>query len=199
MVSRRSFIRVSSLGAAVATAGVGEAFAQPAPGAAPSLPPSIAALTSMKAQARPITAAERSRRIEKAKRLMAAQKIDALMLTGGTSLVYFTNIRWGLSERLLSVVIPVKGTPFLVCPAFEEDRAREQLAGGPLADTDVRTWDEHESPYERIAQALRDRGIASGRVGVEETVRHVFSDGVAQAAPTLSLTSGTPVSAGCRR
>ena len=198
MVSRRSFIRVSSLGAAVATTGVGEAFAQSAPGATPSLPPSIAALTSMKAQARPITAAERSGRIEKAKRLMAAQNIDALMLTGGTSLVYFTNIRWGLSERLFSVVIPVKGTPFLVCPAFEEDRAREQLAGGPLADTDVRTWDEHESPYARIAQALRDRGIASGRVGVEETVRHVFSDGVAQAAPTLSLTSGTPVSAGCR-
>ncbi len=198
MVSRRSFIRVSSLGAAVVGAGAADVFAQPAARTAAALPPSIAALTSMKAEARPITASERSGRIEKARRLMAAQKIDALMLTGGTSLVYFTNIRWGLSERLFSVVIPVKGTPFLVCPAFEEDRARERLVGGPLADTDVRTWEEHESPYERVAQALRDRGIASGRIGIEETVRHGFSDGVALAAPTLSLTSGTPVTAGCR-
>ena len=199
MVSRRSFLHTSSLGAALAATGMtGDAVAQPSAGAAAALPPSIAALTSMKALARPISADERRARIDKAKRLMAAQKIDALMLTGGTSLVYFTNIRWGLSERLFSVVIPVKGTPFLVTPAFEEDRAREQLVGGPLADTDVRTWEEHESPYERIAQALRDRGIASGRVGVEETVRHVFSDGVATAAPTLATVSGTPVTAGCR-
>lgn len=199
MVSRRSFLHTSSLGAAIAAAGMtGDAVAQPSAGAAAVLPPSIAALTSMKALARPISADERRARIDKAKRLMAQQKIDALMLTGGTSLVYFTNIRWGLSERLFSVVIPVKGTPFLVTPAFEEDRAREQLVGGPLADTDVRTWEEHESPYERIAQGLRDRGIASGRVGVEETVRHVFSDGVATAAPTLAMVSGTPVTAGCR-
>ena len=129
---------------------------------------------------------------------MAEQKIDALMLTGGTSMVYFTNMRWGLSERLLALVIPAKGTPFVVSPAFEEERAREQLAGGPFGDADVRTWDEDEIPYARVAQALAIAGIASGRVGVEETVRFVFSDGVAKAAPALSLTSGTPVTAGCR-
>jgi Xaa-Pro dipeptidase len=173
-------------------------LAQSAAAPAGTLPASIAALTSMKAQARPITVGERIGRIDKAKRLMGEQKIDALLLTGGTSLIYFTNIRWGVSERLFSVVVPVKGTPFLVCPAFEEDRAREQLVGGPLADTDVRTWDEHENPYERVAQALRDRGIAGGRLGAEETVRHVFSDGVSKAAPTLAVISGTPVTAGCR-
>ena len=65
MVSRRSFIRVSSLGAAVATTGVGEAFAQSVPGATPSLPPSIAALTSMRrtrARSRRPSAARGSRR-----------------------------------------------------------------------------------------------------------------------------------------
>ena len=41
-------------------------------------------------------------------------------------------------------------------------------------------------------------GIASGRLGVEETVRFVFSDGLAAAAPGLKIVSGTPVTAGCR-
>jgi Xaa-Pro dipeptidase len=40
--------------------------------------------------------------------------------------------------------------------------------------------------------------LGTGRLGIEETVRFVFSDGVAQAAPALTLTSGTPVTAGCR-
>ncbi|HWK08900.1 MAG TPA: aminopeptidase P family N-terminal domain-containing protein, partial [Vicinamibacterales bacterium] len=80
------------------------------------LPPSIAALQSMRDQAKPITNDERRARIEKARRLMADDKIDAIVLTGGTSLVYFTNIRWGGGERLFACVIPVKGDPFFVCP-----------------------------------------------------------------------------------
>jgi len=153
----------------------------------------------MRHLAKPITAAERRGRIDKARRLMAAEKIDAIMLTGGTSLVYFSGIQWGLSERLFAMVLPSKGEPFFVSPAFEEERAREQIANGPVgANADVRTWEEHDSPYLRVAQGLKDRGIAAGRIGMEETVRHVFSDGVAQAAPALKVVSGTPITAGCR-
>ena len=94
---------------------------------------------------------------------MAEQKIDAIILAGGTSLIYFTGIRWGNSERLFAVVIPKVGNPYIVTPAFEEDRAREQLAVGPLAHTDVAIWQEDESPFERVAQGLKDRGIATGR------------------------------------
>ena len=97
------------------------------------------------------------------------------------------------------MVLPVKGDAFYVSPAFEEERAREQIATGPLGHSaDVRTWEEHEDPYARVAQGLRDRGLASGTLGIEETVRFVFSDGVAKAAPTVRLASGTPISAGCR-
>jgi len=156
-------------------------------------------LTSMRAQARPITPDERRARVEKARKLMAEQKIDALMLCQGTSLVYFTSIRWGGGERLFSAVIPAKGEPFFVCPSFEEDRAREQIALGPFKGTaDVRTWHEHESPYELVAKGLRDRGISTGRIGVEETVDFVFSNGVARAATGVEVVSGTPITAGCR-
>ena len=166
---------------------------------AASLPAPIASLQSMRGQERPITADERRGRIERARKLMASERVDALMLCSGTSLVYFTNIRWSGGERLFTCVIPAKGQPFFVCPAFEEERAREQIALGPFAGTaDVRTWHEHESPYARVAEGLRDRGITTGRLGVEETVKFVFSDGVAKAAPGVTLTSGTGVTAGCR-
>jgi Xaa-Pro dipeptidase len=163
-----------------------------------TLPPSVAALTSMRNRARPITADERRARIERAKQLMAAQKIDAIILAGGTSLNYFTGIRWGHSERLTAVIIPKVGNPYIVTPAFEEDRTREQLAAGPMAHTDVAIWQEDESPFERVAQGLKDRGIATGRLGVEETAKFVFADSIADAAPGLHITSATPVTAGCR-
>jgi Xaa-Pro aminopeptidase len=197
MLNRRSFF---SLTAALATPAV---LLQRRGGtAAPTgpLPASIAALTSMRDQAKPITNEERRLRIEKARRLMAAERIDALVLSGGTSLVYFTNIRWGGGERLFACAIPAKGQPFFVCPAFEEDRAREQIALGPLADgiADVRTWNEDESPYALVAQGLKDRGLASGTVGVEETTKFVWTDGIATAAPQLKVVSGTSITAGCR-
>ena len=192
MVTRRTFLW--GAGASAAMLGAPRLEAQ-----AGELPPAIRALSSMRSQARPITADERRTRIEKARRLMAEQKIDALMLCSGTSLVYFTNIRWSGGERLFACIVPAKGEPFFVCPAFEEDRAREQIALGPFAGTaDVRTWHEHESPYERVSQGLQDRGIRTGRLGIEETIDFVFSDGVAKAARGMTLTNGTPVTAGCR-
>jgi Xaa-Pro dipeptidase len=197
-LSRRSFL---SLPLAAGLTGHLRADGMEAPQASSEpLPAPIAALTSMKGRETPITADERRARIEKARRLMAEQRIDALMLCSGTSLVYFTNMRWSGAERLFAFVLPRTGEPFVVCPAFEEDRAREQIALGPFGGpkADVRTWQEHESPYERVAQGLRDRGVATGRLGVEETTKFVFSDGVAQAAPTVKLVSGTPVTAGCR-
>ncbi len=199
MLSRRKFIGVSSL----ALAGTACRTEQRSTGTPrtrdETLPPSIASLTSMKDQVKPITADERRGRIERARGLMRANRIDAVFLTGGTSLEYFTGIRWGLSERLLAVILPVTGKPFLVTPKFEEGRAMEQVAGGPLeGGTDILTWEEDESPYALVARGLKQRGLATGRLGIEETVRFVFSDGVAHAAPGLTLTSATPVTAGCR-
>jgi Xaa-Pro dipeptidase len=153
----------------------------------------------MRDRARPITRDERRARIERARALMAREKLDALVLCGGTSLVYFTNIRWSGAERLFACVVPQKGTPFFVCPSFEEGRAREQIALGPFdGAADVRTWHEHQDPYALVAGGLRDRGITAGRIGMEETVKFVFSNGIANAAPAVAAVSGTPITAGCR-
>lgn len=153
----------------------------------------------MRHLAKPITVEERQARIAKARRLLAVQRLDALYLTGGTSLKYFTNISWGLSERLLALVLPRDGRAFVVCPAFERDRALEQIEAGPLKGTaDVLTWEEHEDPYQRVAEGLRASGVSSGKLAVEETVRYVFAAGAGSALPAMQMSSGTPVTAGCR-
>ena len=78
----------------------------------------IAALKSRRAEAKPITVAERKDRLERARQLMQENHIDAICTMGGTSLQYFTGIRWWNSERLFTFVLPQKGTPFYVSPAF---------------------------------------------------------------------------------
>ena len=198
MLSRRRFVQASSLALTGTACGVAKG-SDTVRADSSDLPPAIAALTSMKDQATPISVEERRARIEKARRLMAEHRIDGLMLTGGTSMVYFTGMQWGLSERMTAVIIPAMGSAFIVTPKFEEERTKEQARTGPLgADTQVMTWEEDESPSRLVAQGLRAAGIASGSLGIEETVRFVFSNNVAAAAPAIRITSGTPVTAGCR-
>jgi Xaa-Pro dipeptidase len=107
---------------------------------------------------------------------------------------YFTGVRWGNSERTFGVVIPAKGDLAWVTPAFEEQRARELIK----FSNDVRVWQEDESPYKVIANILRDRGVRSGKVGMEERVRFFIFDGVRQELSTAQFVSATPVTAGCR-
>ena len=202
MISRRRFLEVGSVTAGLAAAPHSLRAAAAEKDEA-SLPPSIAQLKSRKSEATPITREERVERQQRARQLMTENGLDAILLMEGTSLRYFTGVRWWGGERTFALVLPAKGAAFYVCPAFEEGRAREQLANAPDGEqADVRVWQEDESPYQRIAQGLKERGIASGKLGIEETVRFVFADGIAkalsQAVPQVTIASATPVTAGCR-
>jgi Xaa-Pro dipeptidase len=197
VISRRGFLRLAATGAAASwTARPGTAALQQP--SASSLPPSIAALKPLTDRAQPISVGERERRIERARQLMREQRIDAVLLTGGTSLTYFTGARWGNSERLMALVLPARGDAFAVIPAFEEERVREQLPPELLGNLQIRVWQETESPFTLVAQGLKDRSLAAGSLGFEETTRFVFTDGIARAVPALRVTSATPVTAGCR-
>ena len=188
-MDRRSFVRVSA-GAAGTLA-----ISRPALAGAEVSAASLEA-TSIESQSAPpaITDDERRARIEKARRLMTDNGIAAMFLEGGTSMFYYTGVRWGNSERTFGVVIPAKGELAWVTPAFEEQRARELIK----FSNDVRVWQEDESPYEVIAGILRDRGAANGKVGFEERVRFFIFDGVRQRLSSAQYVTATPVTAGCR-
>ena len=195
--SRRTFVARSAgiLGAAALAPGAG-AVAQPLPDEQDGcdLPPSVAALRPMLDGVAPITDAERRARIEQARRLMMELGIDALLFEPGTSFSYYLDVAWGLSERPFLAVLPARGDLAYVCPGFEEQRARE-LVG---ASSDVRVWQEDESPYELFTQILGDRGARAGRIGVEERLRFFIFDGVRQAAPGATFVNAAPVTTGCR-
>jgi Xaa-Pro dipeptidase len=196
LLSRRRFLQAGSLAAAAGTALPSLARAAECDKA---LPPAIALLRSLGGEVLPISAEERRDRQEKARKLMRENNLSAILLTEGTSLTYFTGIRWWGGERLFAIVLPAKGESFYVCPAFEEGRAREQIAKSPDGNSpDLRIWQEDENPYDRVAQGLTDRGISSGMVGVEETVKFVFSDNLKKAAAAATFATATPVTAGCR-
>jgi Xaa-Pro dipeptidase len=144
--------------------------------------------------ARPISVAEREGRIDRARMLMRANGIDAILIEPGASLAYFTGIDWWRSERLTAAILFATGDAVIVTPFFEEPSVRETLA----IPADVRTWQEDESPIALIAGALKERGLANSTVGMEETVRFFASDGLARMAPGLKVVSANSVVHGCR-
>jgi len=200
-VSRRELFRTASIttGAAAASALLGQAAVagelgtkEPQSG----LPPAFENLRPLGDRVKPVSAEELQGRIAHARELMAgaSPRFDALYITPGTSLFYYTGIRWSLSERIVALLLPREGEPLIVCPGFEEGRLRENLRR-PL---EVRVWQEDESPYALAAKWLAERGIRTGRVGIEETTKYVFFDGLRSAAPALAYTSADAVTVGCR-
>jgi Xaa-Pro dipeptidase len=145
------------------------------------------------ARVKPITAFECEQRIEKARKLMAENKLDAIIMEGGTSLNYFTGANWGRSERLFAMILTKKGQPCYVAPKFEESRAKEQTGNAM-----VYTWEENESPYTLIKNILKERGLVTGTLGLEETTRYFVTEGIGREAVGVKIKSGTPVTAGCR-
>ena len=142
----------------------------------------------------PISDDERRGRIAKAQKLMAEQKLDAIFMEGTTSMFYFANMHWGQSERTFGLVIPAKGDVAYVCPAFEKDRALELIKFG----NDVRTWEEDESPYKVIGGIVKDRGMSSHRIGIEERVRYFIAEGIRRDNPGVEIADCVAVTAGCR-
>jgi Xaa-Pro dipeptidase len=189
MHKRRDFLKLSATAAAgaalLATSNASEA--QPIPDPIKQLKPMLDGIV-------PISDAERWDRIDKAQRLMADNGIGGIFIEPGTSSFYFTGMRTWISERMIGLVIPAKGELAWVCPKFEEDRMKEIIKFGK----DIRTWEEDESPYKVVAGIFNDRGLRSGKIGIEERVRFFLFDGIRNAAKEFDYVSAVPVTAGCR-
>jgi len=142
----------------------------------------------------PIGVDERLARIARAQHLMREHKLDAILLEPGSAMLYFTGINWWRSERLTTVVIPREGEIGVVTPYFEEPSVRESMSFG----NDVRTWHEHENPFARVAGVLADRGIKSGTIGLEDSVRYFVVEGLKRSVPGFAVDSALPVTQGCR-
>jgi Xaa-Pro aminopeptidase len=182
MLTRRVFLQ-SAAAAPVLAAGSGFAGDSAA-----------SKLKSLTVGAKPISVEERRSRIEKAQGLMAQRKVAALLIESGSSLEYFTGIRWRRSERTTLAIIPASGAVLVVTPAFEEPSVRETLQVGG----DVQPWDEHENPFEKIVQGLKARGIDSGVLAAESTIRFFIVAGIRQASSAYEIVPADAVVRACR-
>ena len=189
-ISRRNFLYSTAAASAITLA------VPPGSSADTQTPASFSTLQPLGDRVHPITPDEFRGRLLRAQELMGQlnPKFDALFIGPSTSLYYFTGIHWHLSERLLAVIVPRSGQPILVSPAFEEGRMRESLRY-PM---EVRVWQEDESPTKIIAGALADRGMRTGRVGIEETLPFTFYDHFHAAGPAYEAVSADPVTIACR-
>ncbi|MFN4095223.1 MAG: M24 family metallopeptidase [Sphingomonas sp.] len=142
----------------------------------------------------PIGREERAARLARAQALMKANGIGAVLIEPGASLLYFTGVRWGRSERLTAAVIPVEGDPIIVTPFFEEPSVRESL-GIPA---EIRVWQEHEDPFAVVAGFLREKKLLGRPLGIEETARFFAVDGMWRALAGVKIVSANPVVRGCR-
>jgi len=136
-----------------------------------NIPESIRALQPMTGGVQPITREERAARVEKARRLMRENRMDAVLMEAGSSMFYFTG-----SRADGALVMALKGDPVPLAPEWKTD----------------------EEKYRSIARALKDRGAGTGRVGIEERVQFDVVDGIGKELAALEFVSATPVTAGCR-
>jgi Xaa-Pro dipeptidase len=159
---------------------------------------SFANLKPMTGDIHPIGEEERLARMEKARRLMQANRIAAIVCQGGASLFYYTGVRWAAGTSL-AWVLPAKGEAGWIVAASEVDRARQAMRlSADRAGTNIRTWaNDEDAAYARIAQFLQERG-ASGRIGIEEKASFALFDGLRRQAPALEFVSADPVTVGCR-
>ncbi|MCA1654217.1 MAG: Xaa-Pro peptidase family protein [Sphingomonadales bacterium] len=142
----------------------------------------------------PISREERLARLDRARALMATNDLAAILIEPGASLDYFTGVQWRRSERLTAAVIPVTGAPIIVTPFFEKPSVAESLG----IQADIRTWNEDQEPLALIAGFLTERGLARGRIGIEETNRYFIVDRLAQQLPSARPVSANAVVRGCR-
>ncbi|WP_338069024.1 Xaa-Pro peptidase family protein [Sphingomonas crocodyli] len=156
--------------------------------------PDLSALQSLTTGARPIGKAERLARVAKAQGLMRKAGIGAVLIEAGSSLDYFTGVRWGRSERLTAVVLPVEGEAMIVTPFFERPSVEQTLA----IPADVRVWQEDEDPLKLVAGFLTERKLSAQPIGIEETVRFFAFDGLKRVLPDARIVSANPIVRGCR-
>jgi len=154
----------------------------------------LAQIANRSVIAKAITTEERLARVERARHLMAERRVDVLMLTPGSSLYYFTGLRWGSSERLTAALLHRSGEVQYICPAFE---IGSLLDAAPLSG-DVRGWQEHEDPYELVAQMLPGGATFSNKLALDELAPFFVAEGLRERLPHAQIVNAVSVTRECR-
>ena len=136
--------------------------------------------------------AELEARLERARTLMSDIGADALLIGAGASLRYFTGVGWGATERMVALVLPLRGRPAMICPAFELGSLEASLA----IEADIRLWQEDESPLALAGQMLAMLG--ANTLAFDPALPFSVFNGLKAVSPSLDVVDAAPIVDGCR-
>ncbi|MDF3934906.1 M24 family metallopeptidase [Pseudomonas citronellolis] len=144
----------------------------------------LAGLRDMTDGVAPIGLDEHRGRVADLQRRLREQGLAAAFVDAGSHLRYFSGLKWSPSERLVGLLVPAEGAPLYLAPAFEDGTVRDlQVLPG-----DVRTWQEHESPYRLLVDTLVELGVpANARVGLCPSLPFGMAERLREVAGSLRL------------
>ncbi len=142
---------------------------------------------------KPITGVEHNNRVTMALKLMAENKIDAMILEPGANMQYFTGVDWYISERLMIALITSGGEIIFICPEFEEQRLRELID-----ENQVYVWSEHQDPYKILSEVITKLNCEKSRIALDNALRYFVYRNLVKEIPDAIFTSSDPVIIPCR-
>lgn len=154
----------------------------------------ITKISDMTSDVKPVSKGEFQSRLEKAKKLLKDNNLDAVYFHAGTNLYYFTGTTWSPSERIMGAILTPDGEINYIGPKFEEGT----INNFKLVDGAVNCWEEHENPYKLFSEILKASGIVSGKIAIDETSPFFIIDGIKSSNPDYEFVVASPVTSMCR-
>lgn len=134
-----------------------------------------------------ITSKDRAARLQALQARLKAEGVPAVLINASPSLKYFTGIGWGQTERLIALLVPQQGTPWLIGPNFELG----SLQAMTQVPVQFRLWHEHENPMTLVLAELETLG--ANHVALEATAPFWIASGLLALRPDLILSSAAPL------
>ena len=152
------------------------------------------ALSNMTQDISPIGKSEFEARLQQLQSKLRQENIAAAYLHAGTNLYYFTGLQWSPSERMVAAIVPASGDVIYVAPHFELDTVRDFW----LIESEILAWHEHESPYQLVAAYLKNNGMDSARVAIDEVTPFFIFDGLKKSCPDVGFEHAQPITQAIR-
>ncbi len=113
---------------------------------------------------------EFSQRVERIRRLMRADGVDALFLTQPTNVWYVAGFWEFIPIRMEAVLIPASGDcTFIVSKNEFEYASKVSWIGDVRYYTEFPEPDRHQNPYDLMMDVFREKKLTRAAIGIEET------------------------------
>ena len=157
---------------------------------------SLAGFDNIAAAVPPISKEELNARIAKLQGLMRDGGVKAVYLDTSTSLTYFTAMTLGASERMHGAIIPSRGAPIYISPAFEEPKTQPLIT----IPGEIAVWEEHEDPARLVADLICSLAADGNILAFDSATPFAFSSPITtHLGDRLTVTGAKDLIAQCRQ